>query len=79
MTGLPAPPAILAPLPLRGLPVPALSLTALFRLGGLLRRRSPRVGAIHPQTPRQLGNLQLQPPQLTLGVKLRAQPSQTRP
>jgi hypothetical protein len=71
MAGLPAPLAVLAPLPLRLLAVPAPGLAALPRPDGLPRRRRPRVGAVHPQPPLQPGDLQLQPlPQLPLSRQL---------
>ena len=57
VAGLPAPLAVLAPFPLGLLAVPALGLAALPRPDGFLRRWGPRVGAIHPQPPLQLGDL----------------------
>ncbi len=65
MAGLPASPAVLAPLPLGLLAVPALGLAALPRPDGFPRRRRPRVDAVFPQPPLQPGDLQPQPlPQL---------------
>src|SRR5208282_5695708 len=70
MAGLPAPLAVLPALPLGLLPGPP----ALLRPDPLLRRRSPRVGAVHPQPALQLSQPQLQPlPQLPLGVQLSPQ------
>jgi len=66
MTGLPDPLAVLPALPLGLLPGPP----ALLRPDPLLRRRSPRVGAVHPQPA-----LQLSPPlpQFPPGVQLSPQ------
>ena len=58
MPGLPAPLAVLAPLPLRLLPRPP----RLFRPDPLLRARRPRVRAVHRQPAFQLRQPQLQPP-----------------
>ena len=67
MPGLPAPLAVPAPLPLRPLP----RTPRLFRPDPLLRRRRPRVRAVHRQAPFQLRQPQFQPPpQLPLGIQL---------
>ena len=68
--GLPAALAVLAPLPLRGIPVPALGLAALFGPDRLLRARRPRVAAVHAQPAFQFGDPQLKP---TLPVQRRRQ------
>ena len=60
--GLTAPLAVLAPLPLGFLPLPAPGLTPLLRRDALLRRRRPGVGAVLAQPAFQLRNPQLQPP-----------------
>lgn len=74
MAGLPAPLAVRAPFPLRGLPRLPLRLTPFPRPDRLLRRRHPGVGAVHPQSPLQLSDLQLQTAaQLPLSRQLRAQ------
>ena len=62
MAGLPAPLAVLAPLPLRFLPLPAPGLAPLLRPDALLRRRRPGVRAVLAQPAFQLRNPQLQPP-----------------
>ena len=73
MPGLPARLAVLAPLPLRGLPLALPRLPALPRPDRLLRRRRARIGAVHPQPPLQLGDPQFQPPpQLPLRLQVRA-------
>ena len=59
--GLPAALAVLAPLPLRGIPVPALGLAALFGPDRLLRTGRPGIGAVHAQAAFQFGDPQLQP------------------
>ena len=65
--GLPAPPAVRAPLPLGLLP----GSPRLLRPGPLLRAGRPRVRAVHRQAPFQLRQPQLQPPpQLPLGIQL---------
>ena len=70
MPGLPAPLAVLAPLPLRLLPRPP----RLLRPDPLLRAGRPRVRAVHRQAPLQLRQPQLQPPpQLPLGIQLAPQ------
>ena len=53
--------AVLALLPLRGIPVPALGLAALFGPDRLLRARRPRVAAVHAQPTFQFGDPQLKP------------------
>ena len=62
VAGLAAPLAVLAPLPLRFLPLPAPGLAPLPRRDALLRRRRPGVGAVLAQPAFQLRNPQLQPP-----------------
>ncbi len=58
MAGLAAGPAVLPPLPLGLLPRPP----GLLRPDPLLRGRSPRVGAVHPQLALQFRQPQLKPP-----------------
>src|ERR1039457_6147878 len=55
--------AVLAPLPLRGIPVAPLSTAPLSGPDTLLRRRRARIGAVHPQSSLQLRDPQLQPSQ----------------
>ena len=62
MPGLPAPRAVLAPLPLRGLPVPPLGVAALPRPDRLLGGRHAGVAAVHAQPALQLRHPQHQPP-----------------
>jgi hypothetical protein len=69
MAGLPAPPAVLAALPLGLLPRPP----CLLSPDALLRTRRPRVGAVHPQPALQLSQPQLEPP-LTLPRRVKARP-----
>jgi hypothetical protein len=66
---LPAPPAVLAALPLGLLPRPP----CLLSPDTLLRTRRPRVGAVHPQPALQLSQPQLEPP-LTLPRRVKARP-----
>ena len=73
MPGLPARFAVLAPLPLRGIPPAPLRAAPLPGPDLLLRRRRPRIGAVHAQPPLQLGDPQFQPPpQLPLRLQVRA-------
>ena len=70
MTGLPAPLAVLAALPLRLLPRPA----RFLRPDSLPRRRRPRIRAVHRQSALQLRQPQLQlSPQLPLRIQLPAE------
>src|ERR1019366_4729076 len=67
--------AVLAPLPLRGIPVAPLSTAPLSGPDTLLRRRRARIGAVHPQSSLQLRDPQLQPSQqLPLRLQIRPQP-----
>jgi hypothetical protein len=67
MTGLTAPPAVLTAFPLRPLPRPP----RFLRPDPLLRRRRPRIRAVHRQPALQLRHPQPKPPpQLPLGIQL---------
>ena len=62
MAGLPAALAVLAPFPLRFLPLPPPGRAPLLRPDGLFRRRHPGVGAVLSEPAFQLRDSQLQPP-----------------
>ena len=62
MAGLPAALAVLAPFPLRFLPLPPPGLAPLLGPDGLFRRRRPGVAAVLPEPAFQVRDSQLQPP-----------------